>query len=30
LYWCVNNIISIAQQRYIMYKLDKETAEANK
>lgn len=30
LYWCVNNIISIAQQRYIMHKLDKETAEANK
>ncbi len=24
LYWCVNNAVSIAQQRYIMYKLDKE------
>lgn len=24
LYWCVNNSVSIAQQRYIMYKLDKE------
>ena len=28
LYWCVNNIISIAQQRYIMHKLDKEQAQA--
>jgi YidC/Oxa1 family membrane protein insertase len=28
LYWCVNNAVSIAQQRYIMYKLDKETAAA--
>ncbi len=26
LYWCVNNIVSIAQQRYIMHKLDKATA----
>ena len=26
LYWCVNNIVSIAQQRYIMHKLDKEMA----
>jgi len=25
LYWCVNNAVSIAQQRYIMHKLDKET-----
>jgi len=24
LYWCVNNAVSIAQQRYIMHKLDKE------
>ncbi|NYT61479.1 membrane protein insertase YidC [Alcaligenaceae bacterium] len=30
LYWCVNNAISIAQQRYIMYRLDKETAAANR
>ncbi|NYT75851.1 membrane protein insertase YidC [Alcaligenaceae bacterium] len=30
LYWCVNNAISIAQQRYIMHKLDKETAAANR
>ena len=30
LYWCVNNAVSIAQQRYIMYKLDKETAAANR
>ncbi len=28
LYWCVNNAVSIAQQRYIMHKLDKETAAA--
>lgn len=28
LYWCVNNTISIAQQRYIMHKLDKEQAQA--
>jgi YidC/Oxa1 family membrane protein insertase len=28
LYWCVNNIVSIAQQRYIMYKLDQKTAAA--
>ncbi len=26
LYWCVNNAISIAQQRYIMLKLEKEQA----
>ena len=26
LYWCVNNSVSIAQQRYIMHKLDKEKA----
>jgi len=30
LYWCVNNAVSIAQQRYIMYKLDKETAAATR
>lgn len=30
LYWCVNNIISIAQQRYIMKKLEKETAAAKR
>lgn len=28
LYWCVNNAVSIAQQRYIMHKLDKETKAA--
>lgn len=28
LYWCVNNAVSIAQQRYIMHKLDKEAAAA--
>ncbi|MBC2769105.1 membrane protein insertase YidC [Pusillimonas minor] len=28
LYWVVNNAISIAQQRYIMYKLDQETEKA--
>jgi YidC/Oxa1 family membrane protein insertase len=28
LYWCVNNAVSIAQQRYIMHKLDKATAAA--
>lgn len=28
LYWCVNNAISIAQQRYIMHRLDKETKAA--
>lgn len=28
LYWCVNNTISIIQQRYIMHKLDKESAAA--
>jgi len=26
LYWCVNNAVSIAQQRYIMHKLEKATA----
>lgn len=26
LYWCVNNTVSIAQQRYIMHKLDKKMA----
>lgn len=26
LYWCVNNAVSIAQQRYIMHKLDREQA----
>jgi len=26
LYWCVNNTVSIAQQRYIMHKLDKAAA----
>jgi YidC/Oxa1 family membrane protein insertase len=30
LYWCVNNSVSIAQQRYIMRKLDKETAAASR
>ncbi|MYN12601.1 membrane protein insertase YidC [Pusillimonas sp. TS35] len=30
LYWCVNNAVSIAQQRYIMHKLDKETAAASR
>lgn len=30
LYWCVNNIVSIAQQRYIMHKLDKQTAVAHR
>ncbi|WP_353147545.1 membrane protein insertase YidC [Pollutimonas bauzanensis] len=30
LYWCVNNSVSIAQQRYIMYKLDKENAAASR
>ncbi|MFA5488949.1 MAG: membrane protein insertase YidC [Candidimonas sp.] len=30
LYWCVNNIVSIAQQRYIMHKLDKATAAASR
>jgi len=28
LYWCVNNAVSIAQQRYIMHKLDREQAAA--
>lgn len=28
LYWCVNNTVSIIQQRYIMHKLDKEAAAA--
>ncbi len=30
LYWCVNNAISIIQQRYIMHKLDKEMAAASR
>ncbi|RTZ43406.1 membrane protein insertase YidC [Candidimonas sp. SYP-B2681] len=30
LYWCVNNAVSIAQQRYIMHKLDKEKAAATR
>lgn len=30
LYWCVNNAISIAQQRYIMKKLEKQTAAAKR
>jgi len=30
LYWCVNNAVSIAQQRYIMYRLDKETVAARR
>ncbi|NYT84598.1 membrane protein insertase YidC [Pollutimonas harenae] len=30
LYWCVNNAVSIAQQRYIMHRLDKETAAAKR
>jgi len=30
LYWCVNNTVSIAQQRYIMHKLDKEAAAAKR
>jgi len=30
LYWCVNNIVSIAQQRFIMHKLEKETAAAHR
>ncbi|HRK85342.1 MAG TPA: membrane protein insertase YidC [Alcaligenes faecalis] len=28
LYWCVNNILSIAQQRYIMVQIDKQNAKA--
>ena len=28
LYWCVNNAISIVQQRYIMYRIDKEAQAA--
>jgi YidC/Oxa1 family membrane protein insertase len=28
LYYCFNNTVSIAQQRYIMHKLDKEQAAA--
>lgn len=28
LYWCVNNAVSIAQQRYIMHKLDKQVEAA--
>jgi len=30
LYWCVNNAVSIAQQRYIMHKLDKTIAAATR
>lgn len=30
LYWCVNNAISIAQQRYIMRKLEKQTTAAKR
>lgn len=30
LYWCVNNAVSIAQQRYIMHKLDKQTEAAKR
>ncbi|NYT37790.1 membrane protein insertase YidC [Allopusillimonas soli] len=30
LYWCVNNAVSIAQQRYIMHKLDQEKAAASR
>ncbi|HBT33445.1 MAG TPA: membrane protein insertase YidC [Pusillimonas sp.] len=30
LYWCVNNIISIAQQRYIMHKLEKQKVQAQR
>jgi YidC/Oxa1 family membrane protein insertase len=30
LYYCVNNAVSIAQQRYIMKKLDRETAAAHR
>lgn len=30
LYWCVNNTVSIIQQRYIMRKLDKEMAAASR
>lgn len=30
LYWCVNNAVSIIQQRYIMNKLDKEVAAASR
>jgi len=30
LYWCVNNIVSIAQQRLIMYRLEKATAAAKR
>jgi len=30
LYWCVNNIISIAQQRLIMHRLEKATAAAKR
>ncbi|HBJ68189.1 MAG TPA: membrane protein insertase YidC, partial [Alcaligenes faecalis] len=28
LYWCVNNILSIAQQRYIMVQIEKNSAKA--
>src|SRR5690606_10168336 len=30
LYWCVNNIVSIAQQRYIMNQLSKKAAAASR
>lgn len=30
LYWCVNNAVSIIQQRYIMHRLDKEMAAATR
>jgi len=30
LYWCVNNSVSIAQQRYITKKLDREAAAASR
>jgi len=30
LYWCVNNTISIAQQRYIMHKLEKQKVQAQR
>ncbi|UHL63518.1 membrane protein insertase YidC [Paralcaligenes sp. KSB-10] len=30
LYYCINNAVSIAQQRYIMHKLDKENAAAHR
>lgn len=30
LYWCVNNTLSIAQQRYVMHKLAKQTEQAKR